>query len=224
MPLREDILAPIPGENPSGIDLRYDNKASDLRQDQGGPAPGRRFGARGLAERAKDGQFSIGSQARPGLHRDRIQGPATGGCGSTEALLQTEGYCGLARESACAIACYPSSGKQSTRSSRTATANFGPAALLDRLRLDVPLRSVPLTVAGIFLVLSTRTPGTWAMKTRPREKRDRRREQNLIEEGKIAPEIFDKSFAETPKAFYLQAEKDLDACLHSLEILEELLR
>src|SRR6202046_4011156 len=26
MPLREDILAPIPGENPSGIDLRYDNK------------------------------------------------------------------------------------------------------------------------------------------------------------------------------------------------------
>ena len=26
MPLREDILAPIPGENPSGADLRYDTK------------------------------------------------------------------------------------------------------------------------------------------------------------------------------------------------------
>src|SRR5450755_4150219 len=26
MPLREDILAPIPGENPSGSDLRYDTK------------------------------------------------------------------------------------------------------------------------------------------------------------------------------------------------------
>jgi type VI secretion system protein ImpA len=26
MPLREDILVPIPGENPSGIDLRRDNK------------------------------------------------------------------------------------------------------------------------------------------------------------------------------------------------------
>jgi type VI secretion system protein ImpA len=26
MPLREDILATIPGENPSGIDLRYDTK------------------------------------------------------------------------------------------------------------------------------------------------------------------------------------------------------
>src|SRR6202020_895706 len=26
MPLREDILAPIAGENPSGIDLRYDTK------------------------------------------------------------------------------------------------------------------------------------------------------------------------------------------------------
>ena len=26
MPLREDILVPIPGENPSGADLRYDTK------------------------------------------------------------------------------------------------------------------------------------------------------------------------------------------------------
>src|SRR6185437_3221322 len=26
MPIREDILAPIPGDKPSGIDLRYDNK------------------------------------------------------------------------------------------------------------------------------------------------------------------------------------------------------
>src|SRR5271154_422753 len=26
MPLREDILTPIPGENPSGIDLRHDTK------------------------------------------------------------------------------------------------------------------------------------------------------------------------------------------------------
>ena len=26
MPLREDILAPIAGDNPSGIDLRYDTK------------------------------------------------------------------------------------------------------------------------------------------------------------------------------------------------------
>src|SRR5579863_4238311 len=26
MPIREDILAPISGENPSGVDLRYDTK------------------------------------------------------------------------------------------------------------------------------------------------------------------------------------------------------
>ncbi len=35
----------------------------------------------------------------------------------------------------------------------------------------------------------------------------------MIADGKIAPEVFDKAFAETPKAFYLQAEKDLDACI-----------
>jgi len=26
VPLRDDLLNPIPGENPSGIDLRYENK------------------------------------------------------------------------------------------------------------------------------------------------------------------------------------------------------
>jgi len=26
MPLRDDILVPIPGENPCGVDLRYDTK------------------------------------------------------------------------------------------------------------------------------------------------------------------------------------------------------
>src|SRR5271156_2404477 len=32
MPLREDILAPIPGINPSGIDLRYDNTRDKIKE------------------------------------------------------------------------------------------------------------------------------------------------------------------------------------------------
>ncbi len=43
----------------------------------------------------------------------------------------------------------------------------------------------------------------------------------MIEDGKIAPEVFDKAFADTPKAFYLKAEKDLDKCLEALESLEK---
>ena len=44
----------------------------------------------------------------------------------------------------------------------------------------------------------------------------------MIEGGKVAPEIFDKAFNETPKAYYLQAEKDLDACLETVANLDTL--
>ena len=50
--------------------------------------------------------------------------------------------------------------------------------------------------------------------------KDRKARTKPIDEGKIPPEVFDKAFAETPKAFYLQAEKDLDRCLQALESLE----
>ncbi len=40
MPLREDILAPIPGENPSGVDLRYDTKLLIYDKIKEAPPPG----------------------------------------------------------------------------------------------------------------------------------------------------------------------------------------
>jgi hypothetical protein len=43
----------------------------------------------------------------------------------------------------------------------------------------------------------------------------------LVKEGKLTPEAFDKAFEETPKKFYAQAEKDLDACLESLTRLKK---
>jgi type VI secretion system protein ImpA len=43
----------------------------------------------------------------------------------------------------------------------------------------------------------------------------------MLANGKIAPEVFDKAFAETPKAFYLKAEKDLDASIEALASLEK---
>ena len=40
MPLREDLLTPIAGDNPSGADLRYDNKLL-ISQNKGSTPPGR---------------------------------------------------------------------------------------------------------------------------------------------------------------------------------------
>ena len=43
----------------------------------------------------------------------------------------------------------------------------------------------------------------------------------MLANGKIAPEVFDKAFGETPKAFYLKAERDLDASIEALANLEK---
>ena len=44
----------------------------------------------------------------------------------------------------------------------------------------------------------------------------------MIDAGKMTADVFDKAFNDTPKAFYLQAEKDLDACLDFVAKLDAL--
>ncbi len=48
--------------------------------------------------------------------------------------------------------------------------------------------------------------------------------EKALKEGKLAPEVFDRSFGETPKAFYAEGEKNLDACLATLKSLDEAVR
>jgi type VI secretion system protein ImpA len=50
----------------------------------------------------------------------------------------------------------------------------------------------------------------------PKQKKER---EKIIAEGKLPPEIFDKSFTETPKAFYVDLEKQLDAGLAEMTAL-----
>ena len=76
MPLREDILKPIPGENPSAQNLRstpvYD-KIKEARR------AGRRTAAGRLAARAESRRLRPGDQACRGHHRDPEQRSAAGG-------------------------------------------------------------------------------------------------------------------------------------------------
>ena len=78
--------------------------------------------------------------------------------------------------------------------------------------LDVPLRSAPLVSEGYswFAYQDSRKVG---FEEQAKTDKDRKARAKLIEDGKISPEVFDKAFADTPKAFYLKAEKDLDQCL-----------
>ncbi len=78
--------------------------------------------------------------------------------------------------------------------------------------LEEPLKHTPLVRAGYdwFKFKESKLVGYEEHAQTDLEKKARAK---MIAAGKLAPEAFDKAFVETPKAFYLQSEKDLDACL-----------
>jgi type VI secretion system protein ImpA len=221
MPLQEDLLNPIAGDNPSGQDVRYDtklmvyDKIKEARREDDNLAQGaweherkvadyalvRKLAQEALATRSKDLQLAAWL---------------------TEAALRTEGFPGLRQG---LVLChglvdkfwdtlYPpiEDGDSELR-----------AAPLDWMgsALEIPLKNTRLVSAGYdwFKLKESKAVG---YEDQAKSDKDKKARAKLLAEGKLAPEAFDKAFVETPKAFYLQAEKDLDSCLVALKSLDEL--
>jgi type VI secretion system protein ImpA len=219
MLLREDILAPIAGENPSGIDLRYDtklliyDKIREARRQDDGLAQGDWQSERKIAN--YPAVIKLAQDTLATVSKD-LQLAAW----LTEAMLATEQYSGLCQGlTLCKDllanfweTVYPliEDGDRELRAK--------PLSWMGSM-LDVPLRSTPLVSEGYswFAYQDSRKVG---FEDQAKTDKDRKTRAKLIEDGKIAPEVFDKAFADTPKAFYLKAEKDLDKCLAALESLE----
>jgi type VI secretion system protein ImpA len=221
MPLREDLLTPIAGDNPSGADLRYDNKLllydkirelrrqdDDLNQGEwqherkvGDYSGVLRMTQEALATRTKDLQLAAWL---------------------TDALLRTEGFSGLQQGLTFCHALigtfweslYPpiEDGDLDLR--------VGPLEWLGT-SLEIPVKSVPIVRAGYDLLKYKDSKLVGYEDQTPNDK-DKKARAKKIAEGKLAPEAFDKSFVETPKAFYLQTEKDLDATLVAVQQLDDL--
>jgi type VI secretion system protein ImpA len=220
MPLREDILAPIAGENPSGIDLRYDNKLliydkiKEARRQEDDLAQGDWQTERKTANFPLVVQLAQETLAT--VSKD-LQLAAW----LTEGLLHTEGFGGLRLGIGLCHSLltefwgtvYPAveDGDLELRAR--------PLTWLGSM-LDFPIRSAPIAAAGYSLLIykDSRVVG---YEEQANTDKDRAARKKLLAAGKIAPEVFDKSFAETPKAFYLQAEKDLDGSLDALNSLEK---
>ncbi len=220
MPLREDILAPIPGDNPSGIDLRYDtrllvfDKIQEARRKDDDLAQGDWQSERKIANYPL--VIMLAAETLATVSKD-LQLAAW----LTEALLVTEGFAGLLQGIVLNHrlltdfwdTIYPEI-EDGDRELRAKPLSWIGSAL------DLTLRSAPLVSAGYswFAYKDSRLVG---YEDHAKTDKDRKTRSKLIEEGKISPETFDKAFAETPKNFYLQAEKDLDGCLQELEGLEK---
>lgn len=220
MPLREDLLTPIAGENPSGSDLRYhseeafyDRIQEARRQDDDLPL-GEWQHERKVADYAevlKLSQEAIATQSKD------LQIAAW----LTEATLHREGFAGL---------------RQGLQLCHQLLATYwgtlypviedGDAELRAKplnwlgSALELPVKSIPLVASGYdwLKYKESRLVGYEEQAQTPNEKKKR---DAMLAEGKLAPEVFDKAFDETPKSFYLKSEKDLDNCLSVLSGLEK---
>jgi type VI secretion system protein ImpA len=221
VPLRDDLLNPIAGDNPSGVDLRYDNKLliydkiKEARRqeddlDQGDWQHERKvadykqvakLAQESLATRSKDLQLAVWL---------------------AEAQLHNEGFSGFRQSlELCLGLCtnfwdtlYPpiEDGDAEMR-----------AAPLEWLgtAMPLPLKGTPLTNAGHDW-LKYKESRLVGYEDEPRSDKDKKLREQRVAEGKLTADEFDKAFVETPKAFYAQAEKELDASLAALGSLDEL--
>jgi type VI secretion system protein ImpA len=225
MPLREDILAPIPGENPSGVDLRYDTKLlviDKLKEFRRQDDPGLKQG---------DWQTELKSANWPQavkLAQDTLATTSKNlqvAAYLTEALLQTEKFAGLRQGLNLVLSLltdfwdtvYPAIDPEDpeTREERATPLSW------INTQLDIPVRSAPINNAG-HSTINYRDSRVVGYEDQPKTDKDRKTRSTMIENGKMAPEVFDKGFNETPKAFYAQAEKELDACLELVGKLDAL--
>ena len=219
MPLRDDLLNPIAGPNPGGADLRYDplyDRIKEARREDDDAPQGEWQHTRKVADWPQ--VIKLTSDAVATKSKD-LQLAAW----LAEAMLRREGFGGF-RATVDAIRglvdtfwdhLYPEAedGDLELR-----------AAPLEWMgtRLDLPVRFVPLNRAGHNHIVYTeaRAIGSEADAEGDSSKQEKR--ALAIEAGKPTIEEFEKSFADTPKAFYKQLAADLDGTLASLQALDEL--
>lgn len=219
MPLRDDLLNPIPGENPCGADLRYDNKLliydkiKEARRQEDALDQGDWQHERKVADFA---QVSKLAQEALAEKTKDLQLAAW----LTEAQLNKEGFPGLLQGlDLCHGLCvkfwetiYPpiEDGDLDLR--------IAPLEWLGSLELS--LKTVPLTNAG-YNFLKYQESRAVGYENQAQTDKDKASRETKLAEGKLDPEVFDKAFVETPKAYYAHSEKALDASLKTLGQLDE---
>jgi type VI secretion system protein ImpA len=215
MPLRDDLLNPIPGENPSGASLRYapvfDKIKEARREDDDAPQ-----GEWNFERKTADYPLVIklAGEALATKSKD-LQVAAW----LTEAILRKEGFQGL---------------KAGLELMKGLIENFWDTLYPELDDGDAEMRAAPLEWLGTRMdsalrsVPLTRKDGTWfqfkesrAVGYEAAADTDAKLEARnaAIADGKMTGEEWDLALAATPKAFYAGMEETLDGILEVLESL-----
>ncbi len=227
MPVADELLLPIPGDNPSGVNLYstalFEEVREARRQDDVGP--------QGLWEHEikladYDAVLRLTSNALATQTKDLFLA-----CWLAEALLNKQSFAGL---------------NDGINLIRGLIEKFWDTLYPELEDGDAEFRASPLEWLGNYLEPAKGSSPALAVKTMPiaadklnwlrysesrkiptqdeagaSEGKQKERDQAL-KEGKLAPELADSSIDQTPKAFYAQLHKDISNSLQSLKALETL--
>ena len=218
MPFPDDLLNPIEGPNPSGANLRYDpvyDKIKEARREEAQPPPGMTEQDRKVSDNAQVIKLTTDLLT----HKTKDLQLAAW---MTEAMLKQRGFAGL--KEGLALCCglvdkfwdtlYPEI-EDGDAESRGAPLGFV------GVKLDIPLKLVPVVEKARYGLLDHQQSREVGYEDQIKGDEAKKKRAALIKEGKLAPELFDRAFEETPKKFYAQAEKDLDGCLENLTRLKK---
>jgi len=219
MPLRDDLLNPIPGSNPSGESLRYAavyDQIKEARREEEEIAQGDwqterkkadwvlviKLSSEMIAKKSKDLQLAAWL---------------------TEAQVRREGFSGL-KEGLALLqglienfwdTLYPEIEDGDVELRATPLEWVGS-------RLDGPLRKVPLTKNGLDWEKYKESRGVPTEAEAEANESKQQTRSDAVSDGKLTPEEFDQGFNATPTASYEQWELDLDAGLEAVQSLNQI--
>jgi type VI secretion system protein ImpA len=217
MPLRNDLLNPIAGEDPSGQNLRYApvyDKIKEARREDDNAAQGDWKVERKVA----DWPFVVKNAGEMIATKSKDLQLAAW---LTEALLKTQGVGGL-RDGLDLLkgliegfwdTLYPEI-EDGDVEMRAAPLNWIGG------RLDRAVRDAPLTRSGYswFVYKASRKVPTEEEAGESSAKAEAR--EAAVADGKLTPEEFDKGFDSSPKSYYVQLTADIEGALESLATLD----
>jgi len=212
----DDLLLPIPGANPAGDDLRYSllyDQIKEARRHEDELSQGEWQRERKVADYPLT--IKLARQALSTQTKD-LQIAAW----LTEALIRENGYGGLHLGLTVCLGLIDGFWDHLYPALEDGDAELRAAPLSwVASRLDVTVRSVPLVKDGYdwFAHKGSRSLGYENPAATPEQKKAR---EKAVKGGTVTAETFDKAFAETPKFYYAQSEKDLDAALETLAALD----
>ena len=219
MPLRDDLLNPISGDNPSGTNLRYAPVYDKIKE------------ARRQDDDAPQGEWQRERKVADYKQVIKLAGDALAAQSKdlqlavwlTEAMLHQEGFPGLQQGlqllrglvESFWDTLYPEveDGDLELRSAPIEWAGT---------RLDDPLRKAPLTRGGFsyYKFKESRAVGSEEDAAQSEQKREAR--EAAVADGKVTLEEFDKDSAATPTAQYEAWMAALDGSLETIDSLSAL--